>query len=116
MTILISKTSGKIYSGKFPMSAVSNALNAGEKPENLKTPFQTQLCANIRAYIAQAKRDGTVAMGVENLRQCVKPPGDLPGAPKGTNAQYVYAEIFREICRNERDIYAFTMKGANYVV
>jgi hypothetical protein len=74
----------------------------------MTSPFATQLRANIRAYIARAKREGVVAMSVENLRQCVKTPNDLPGAPKGAFAPFYYAQLFREICEGERDIKAFT--------
>jgi len=72
------------------------------------TTFAVQLRANIRAYIAKAKSDGIVAMGVDNLRQCVKSPSPyLDGAPRGTNAAYYYAELFHEVCANERDIARF---------
>lgn len=72
------------------------------------TTFAVQLRANIRAYIAQAKRDGTVGMSLDNLRQVVPAPSpNLDGAPRGTNAQYYYVCLFREVVANERDIASF---------
>lgn len=62
------------------------------------TQFQIDLRANIRAYIAQAKKDGVVNMSCDNLRQCVKTPRTTNGAPLGTNAPYVYAQMFRAAC------------------
>lgn len=61
-----------------------------------ETPFVTELKKNIRDYVRAAKRDGTVGMSVDNLRQCVFTPKALEGAPRGTNAPYFYAQIFRE--------------------
>ena len=65
----------------------------------IENQFAADLAANIRSYIRQARRDGTVSMSVENLMQCVKaPPSSLDGAPRGTNAGWTYAQMFREIC------------------
>jgi hypothetical protein len=61
------------------------------------TPFITELRANIRKYIGQAKRDGTVGMSVDNLIQCVKTPKTTNGAPAGVNIQWQYRLIFREV-------------------
>jgi hypothetical protein len=64
------------------------------------TPFKQELRKNIRAYIKRAKSEGTVGMSIDNLRQCTKTPSSgLSGAPKGTNAQYCYTQLFHEICR-----------------
>lgn len=63
------------------------------------TPFQLELRANIRAYIRQAQLDGTQGMSIANLKQCVKTPRATEGAPMGTNAQWVYAQMFREACK-----------------
>lgn len=71
--------------------------------------FRSILLQNIRKYICQAKRDGTVAMSVDNLKQCVTPPSSsMAGSPAGTNAQWTYAQIFREVCAGEPDLVAFT--------
>ena len=73
---------------------------------NQLTPFEEQIRTNIRAFIRQAKRDGTIKMGWRNLLQCVKtPPASLQGAPMGTNAEFVYASMFLEIAT--RDFAAF---------
>ena len=88
---------------KNKMSAEVATAKAGS------TPFEIGLRNQIRKYIRTAKQDGTTAMGVDCLKQCVRPPGQhLDGAPMGTNVQYLYAEIFRNICRNTPDISAFT--------
>lgn len=64
-----------------------------------RTPFQSELFKAIAAYIRAAKLEGTVGMSVDNLRQCVRPPSEsLVGAPRGTNARYYYAQMFRETC------------------
>jgi surface antigen len=63
-----------------------------------ETPFVAQLKANIRKYVTQAKRDGTVGMSTENLIQCVKtPPHMMEGAPTGGNVQWQYRTLFREV-------------------
>lgn len=44
--------------------------------------FTFALVANIWAKIIELRRDGTTAMGVENLLQVTKTPSaSLPGAP-----------------------------------
>ncbi len=61
--------------------------------------FRDALTKEIKATIRRAKRDGTVGMSLDNLRQCVKPPSYwMDGAPQGTNCQYYYAVMFAEIC------------------
>lgn len=77
--------------------------------EHSGNEFRAALLANIRSYIASAKRAGTVAMTVDNLKQCVRTPSPLlAGAPNGTNAQYFYAQMFRELCASDKAILTFT--------
>lgn len=73
------------------------------------TPFSNALAIAIRGYIKHARADGTVAMSIDNLRQVVRPPSsNLDGAPRGTNAAYYYAELFRDVCRTDPTIAEFT--------
>lgn len=62
------------------------------------SPFRAELSRNVSAFIAQAKREGTIGMSLANLRQCVKTPSpSLEGAPVETNAQWAYANMFAEV-------------------
>lgn len=80
----------------------------GNKMKNLN--FRETLRVNIRKQIAKERRNGTVLIGVDCLKQCVPTPSTmLPGAPLGTNAQWAYAQMFRDVCRNTPDIAAFVM-------
>lgn len=76
-----------------------------------ETPFQTELKKQIRKYIRTLRAEGTVAMSVENLMQCVRSPlTDLGGgAPLGVNRQYAYAQLFREVCESSKDIKSFLL-------
>ena len=59
--------------------------------------FQQALAKAIDTKIAALKRESIVGMGLDNLRMAVTPPPcHLKGAPAGTNAQYFYAQMFRE--------------------
>lgn len=69
------------------------------------TTFAIQLRANIRAYIARARRQGTTAMSIDNLCQCVPTPSPyIDGAPRD---QFHYKALFSEVAANERDIARF---------
>lgn len=75
-----------------------------------ETLFQSELKKQIQKYIRTLRADGTTAMSAENLRQCVRSPHiDLAGAPRGTNARYVYAQLFREVCESSKDIKSFLL-------
>ncbi len=97
---------------------VTGAIERGEKqaiagipsdPQSKGQIFRDSLRNNVRAYIRDADLQGTSGMSVGNLMQCVKTPSEfLPGAPKGTNARYFYAEMFREICA-EREFAFFVL-------
>ena len=62
-------------------------------------PFEAALRESILAELRRQRRDGITRMAVGNLMQVVRPPSQfLDGAPRGTNAQYYYAEMFRGAC------------------
>jgi hypothetical protein len=64
------------------------------------TSFEKQLKANIATTVRNLRADGTVGMSVENLRQVTPTPSpSLEGAPRGTNAQYFYAQLFDTAAR-----------------
>ena len=70
------------------------------------TAFQTALKAAMESSKAQAKRDGITSMGIDNWKQITRTPsGSLDGAPRGTNAEYYYAEMFREMAAKDSFAY-----------
>lgn len=72
-------------------------MNQTETPASA---FRAAYAVSIAAKIKSLKRDGTVAMGNENLFAVTMPHGALynhPGAIRGTNARYYLHEMFREI-------------------
>lgn len=75
-----------------------------------KTPFKAELEKNILKLIRDLKREGTTGMGLGNLRQCTPSPRVLDGAPRGTNAPYYYAEIFKEVCESNPTIKKFIIQ------
>lgn len=67
--------------------------------------FKKQLEQNVLATIKRARKDGTTGQSIGNLLQCTQsPPSSLPGAPQGTNAQWAYQELFKEVCKANRTI------------
>ena len=61
--------------------------------------FEGALRTAIEAKRRELRRDGITGMSTGNLMQVVRPPSAfLDGAPRGTNAQYYYAEMFRAVC------------------
>lgn len=65
----------------------------------VNSPFRTALRHAIAKAIKEPKADGIISKSVASLLQCVRPPSSgLEGAPLGTNSEYVYAQIFREMC------------------
>jgi hypothetical protein len=61
----------------------------------MKTKFESQLTDNIKAFIREAKREGTTGMSLNNLRQCVRTPSPyMEGAPRD---QFHYNAIFEQI-------------------
>lgn len=77
------------------------------------TAFETKLLANTLSFVKRSKRDGTVSMSMDNLRQCVPTPSTtLDGAPRGTNAAYYYVQLFRDVCASDKAIARFTKEAA----
>lgn len=70
-----------------------------------KNEFRTALTAAIEAKIRELKREGVVGMSLANLRQVVRPPH---GGPSGTNAQWVYAELFQNCVAASKAATRFT--------
>lgn len=74
------------------------------------SPFRAELARNIAQYIRAARADGVTGMSADNLRRCVKTPSPyMEGAPRGTNAQWVYGEIFREVLATVREARGFVL-------
>ena len=73
------------------------------------TPFRTALKNAMLETARVARCDGTTAMSIDCLKANVPPPSQyLDGAPRGTNCQYYYAEMFREIVSQSPQLLAFT--------
>jgi len=56
-------------------------------------PYVAKIAQAIQSYIDSQLTDGTVSMSKANLKQTVSPPS---GGPSGTNAQYIYGQMFDE--------------------
>lgn len=67
--------------------------------------FKQNLTKAIESYIRRAKRDGTTGMSIDCLKQCVRAPY---GGPTGTNARYIYNEIFADTVKQSRLAFSFT--------
>lgn len=65
---------------------------------------EKEITDNIMATIKEAKKDGTVGMSLDCLRQCTKTPYH---GPVGTNAQYFYKQEFERICLADKSIRRF---------
>lgn len=61
------------------------------------TIFEQEIETNVKATIRKIKRQGTVGMSLANLRQITPTPKATDGAPQGTNAAYVYAQLFDKV-------------------
>lgn len=65
----------------------------------MSSPFFSELCDAIRRQVRANRLQGITRMSPDNLKQIVRPPSaSLSGAPRGTNAEYAYAELFRDAC------------------
>lgn len=74
----------------------------------MKTDFESILEHNILQKIRSVQREGTTGMSIECLRQNVKTPwSGADGAPKGTNAPWLYAQMFERVCKGNRIIAKF---------
>ena len=69
--------------------------------------FRAELKLNILKAIREAKADGILGMSTDCLRQNTQTPRFSQG-PRGTNVEWVYAEIFREVCRETPQAVVFT--------
>lgn len=70
--------------------------------------FKSTLAASIKVAIRNLRQDGITAMSADNLRAVVRPPS---GGPVGTNAAWLYAETFREVCQADRAISRFILNA-----
>lgn len=68
--------------------------------------FRNEIESNILATIKREKRDGTCGMSMRNLLQVTPTPTKSIG-PSGTNVQWVYGEMFREVCESNKTIMRF---------
>ena len=67
--------------------------------------FKADLKKAIEDKIRDLKKDGTVGMGMANLKMVVRPP---LGGPSGTNCQWVYNEFFNEAVKSSSIARSFT--------
>ena len=95
-------------------SAATRATSASMRAKKLPaepSEFERQLARNIRARISEFQHEGIVCMTLANLRQAVETPsGALPGAPVGTNAPWVYADLFQRVCMRDERINYFLIR------
>lgn len=62
------------------------------------TPFQQALAKNLLTAIRKARAGGIEEYTAEQLAQVTTPPSQfMAGAPKGTNAQWAYVEMIRDM-------------------
>ena len=86
-------------------------------PRQPDSEFVSKLRSNILATIKAARADGTTMMALGQLKQVTPTPSPaLKGAPAGTNAQWLYHEMFTEICAGTPAIKQFTEMPAKAVV
>ncbi len=69
-----------------------------DKQTDQFTAFRSDIAANVKTTIGKLKRSGTVAMSERNLLQVTPTPRTSQG-PIGTNAQFVYAQMFSEVIK-----------------
>ena len=78
-----------------------------------QTPFEKALDKAIKSKIKELKKDGTSSMGLDNLIQAIRPPSSsLEGAPKGTNARYMYKQIFQDLVKGNRFVKASSREAS----
>ena len=69
------------------------------RTDNQYPAFKLALVAAVEAEIKRCRKVGTTGMSLDNLRMVVTPPSTaLWGAPCGANAQWAYAEMFKDVC------------------
>ena len=70
------------------------------------TIFQQELKQLINKKIIDLKEEGIISMGIDNMWQLLsKDIGNLKGAPKGTNCQYIARDTFNEIADLNKFLY-----------
>lgn len=90
------KQCGKDYEAEVWAVELIRLLDCADVLNERPDPFaqwKADLGKAIDQTIRELKRDGTVACGLAHLRMCVRPPA---GGPTGTNAQWIYAQMFKE--------------------
>lgn len=73
------------------------------------TPFQKEIQSNVLKTISKLKKAGTVKMGIRNLMAVTPTPKAIIGAPMGTNSEFVYRQMFDEICNGNNKIKSFLL-------
>lgn len=63
----------------------------------MNTTFLRDLKQSIKTRVRELRADGTTGMSMANLRAVTRPP---PDGPKGTNAQWIYAELFAQAAKD----------------
>ena len=61
--------------------------------------FREEINRKVKAKIKELRKDGVVAMSIDNLWQCVRLSSEH--GPCGTNAAYYAKEIFTAHCRDK---------------
>ncbi len=62
--------------------------------KNTQADWKEALKVSVQTTIRELQRDGTVAMGFNNLAAVVRIPN---GGPIGTNARWAYIQTLREV-------------------
>ncbi len=70
-------------------------MNKTDKAVDHFAEFKVEIANNIMKTIRGLVKSGTVAMSERNLLQVTPTPKN--GGPMGTNAQWVYSQMFHEV-------------------
>jgi hypothetical protein len=70
--------------------------------------FDQELRRNIAKTIQKLRKEGTVAMSLDNLRQVTPTPLTTNGAPVGGNVPWQYAQRFEAVVKSEAAFVKFT--------
>jgi hypothetical protein len=80
----------------------------------MKSAFRSELARQMRLTSRNLAESGITSMSVGNFRQMVKSPSaSLEGSPKGTNARWLYSEMFKELCNGKADHEMIEMHSQN---
>lgn len=70
----------------------------------MQNEFRKELARQMRITSRKLAESGITSMSVGNFRQMVKTPSaSLEGSPRGTNARWLYSEMFKELCNGKAD-------------